>query len=237
MKKSNFKIATQIIMTAAIITCTINLKAQNTVPEATAVNKKAEFGIRFMPTFSNLDLKTSDGNKVKGEATLGYGIGGLLGFNFNKHIGVQGEVIYSSLSQKYQDQNIERKVNLKYINIPLLLSLNSGKSNAVNLNLVVGPQIGVNVGSSVYSSGSNGTNDPEPVVSIRKGDLGFAFGGGVDFGLNTDRTIRLSLGYRGVIGLFDISDDNQSTATESFLVIDKANVNTNAAYMGLSILF
>jgi len=58
-----------------------------------ADDQSAEFGVRFMPTVSAFDLQTSSGGNIKGEATLGYGIGALLGFNFSDHVGVQGEVI------------------------------------------------------------------------------------------------------------------------------------------------
>src|SRR5690349_6056411 len=86
-----------------------------------------ELGIRFMPTFSSFDMETSSGGIVKGAVTFGYGVGAMLGLNLNNHVGVQGEIIYNSLSQKYKDQEVDRKINVRYINIPLLLSLNTGK--------------------------------------------------------------------------------------------------------------
>jgi hypothetical protein len=199
--------------------------------------QKAEFGLRFMPTFSKFDLQTSSGGSVKGEVKLGYGIGGLLGFNFNKNVGAQVEVIYSSLSQKYTENNVDREVNLKYVNIPLLLSLNTGKTKMINLNIVAGPQIGVSVGSSLSSSGNTSSDSTTAVLSVKKGDLGVAYGAGVDFGLNPARTIRLSVGYRGVLGLFDVSDNNQNLTTDAYYILDRSHIKTNAIYMGLSILF
>lgn len=199
--------------------------------------QKAEFGMRFMPTVSSFDLQSSSGGKVQGEATLGYGVGALLGFNFSDHVGVQGEVIYSSLNQKYTEQDVETNVNLKYINIPLLLSLNTNKTGPVNLNLVGGPQIGISVGSDVFTSGGNDADGTQPVVSVKKGDLGLAYGAGVDFGINPSGAIRLGFGFRGVYGLFDISDNNSSTTTDSYYILDRTHMKTYAAYAGLSILF
>lgn len=37
--------------------------------------KKVEFGLRYMPTISSFEMKTSSGGTVKGQATLGYGVG------------------------------------------------------------------------------------------------------------------------------------------------------------------
>ncbi len=199
--------------------------------------QRAEFGLRFMPTFSSFDLKTAAGGKVQGEATLGYGFGALLGFNLTDHIGVQGELIYSSAAQQYTERDVEREVKLKYFNIPLLLSFNTGKTKMVNFNLVAGPQIGISAGSSLSVSGINGADSTNAVLSVKKGDLGVAYGAGLDFGLNPSRTIRLTLGYRGVLGLFDVSDNSSTLTTDSYYVLDRTHVKSNAAYLGISFLF
>jgi len=199
--------------------------------------KKAEFGIRYMPNVSSFELNTSSGGIIKGEATIGYGIGAFLGINFTDHVGMQVEMIYSSISQKYKEVDVEREINLKYINIPVLLSLNTNKSGPVNLNLVGGPQLGLNVGSSVNTSGGDGTYTTEARVKVKPSDLGFAYGAGIDFGLNDAKTIRLGLGFRGVLGLIDISDDNETVVTDSYYVISRTTIKTYSAYMGLSILF
>lgn len=199
--------------------------------------KKAEFGVRLMPTFSSLDMQTSGGGTVTGSASIGFGAGAFLGFNITNHIGVQAEVIYTSISQRSDDGLLERRVNLQYVNIPLLLSLNTNKSKMVNLNLVVGPQIGINVGSKVTQTGTINVNDPEAVLSVRKSDLGFAYGAGIDFGINTMRTMRVGIGYRGVYGLIDISNQSQTTSTNSYYLLDKTNVQTHSAYLSFSVMF
>jgi len=199
--------------------------------------QKAEIGFRFMPTFSSFDLQTSSGGTVKGKVTLGYGAGALLGFNINDNVGIQGEVIYNSISQKYKEVDIERKVNLRYINIPLMLSLNTGKTEPINANIVAGLQVGVSVGSSVTSSGGDGTTTLQPLLLMKKGDLGFAYGAGADFGLTPSRTFRLGIGFRGVYGLLDISDNNTSTTTDSFYILDKTHIKTYSGYIGISWIF
>ena len=199
--------------------------------------QKGEFGLRFMPTVSALDFNTSSGGTVKGEAKLGYGFGAFLGFNFSDHFGIQGEVIYNSTSQKYKELDAERKITLKYFNIPLLLSFNTGKSNFVNFNIVAGPQIGISAGSSLQTSGGNGVELPEAILSVKKGDLGFAYGAGLDFGLNQARNIRLGVGFRGVYGLFDISDNSKTSTTDGYYVLDRTKIKTYSGYVGVSILF
>ena len=234
MKTFKSKLALYITFTIVLFASTLYAQDE----DKNTGNKKGEFGIRFMPTFSSFDMKTSSGGTVQGEVTLGYGVGGFLAFNFTNHVGIQAEVIYSSLTQKYNEADVHRKVNLRYVNIPLLLSLNTGKNKPVNLNVVGGPQLGISVGSSVVTSGNdNGTATSQALVSVKKSDVGLAYGAGVDFGLNKKYTTRLGFGFRGVFGLVDISDNSKSSTSSSYYVIDRTHLKSYAGYIGLSILF
>ena len=198
--------------------------------------QKGEFGVRFMPTISSLDVQSSSGGQISGDATVGFGAGIFLGFNFSDNFGLQGEAIYSTLNQKYTEDDVEKEIKLEYINIPLLLSFNTGKLKPVNFNVVAGPQIGISVGSELFTS-DGGDPDNEAVLSVKKGDLGFAYGAGFDFGLNAARTFRLGLGFRGVYGLIDISDNSNNNSTNSYYVLDKAHIKTYSVYLGASFLF
>jgi len=199
---------------------------------------RLEFGLRFMPTVSALDMRTSDGGTVSGTATFGYGVGGNVGINFTDHIGVEGDILYNSLSQKYRDQEMERTIHVNYINIPIMLSFNTGKSRPVNLNFVVGPQMAYNVGSRMETTGSNGTDTMVATLVLRKGDLGFAYGAGVEFALNERRSVRLDLGFRGVYGFLTIADQTGTNPeAKEFNVADGTTIKTYSAYAGLTWLF
>ena len=200
-----------------------------------AMAQKVELGFRIMPTFTAMEFNTSDGGTVKAEGTIGWGIGGFLGVNFTNHVGAQVEVIYTTLSQQYKEADITHDITLKYVNIPLLLSLNTGKDKPVNFNVVAGPQIGLNVGSDINSQSSDGTTSAQAKLQVKKSDIGFAFGAGIDFGLTS--TVRLGLGYRGVRGLIDISDSSNALTTDDYYVLDRTKTITNAVYVGISLLF
>lgn len=195
------------------------------------------FGLRFMPTFSSLKLQSASGNTIKGEFVLSYGGGAILGLNYDNHIGLEAEVIYNNLSQKYKDQDLERTIHINYINIPVLLSLNTGRANAVNLNIVGGPQLGINVGSSISTKGGEGVDTVQAVLAVKKSDFGFAYGAGLDFGLNKSKSVRLDLGFRGVYGLININDKSKSIETNQYYILEKAHVETYSAYIGFLILF
>jgi hypothetical protein len=51
------------------------------------------------------------------------------------------------------------------------------------------------------------------------------------------RTVKLNVGFRGVYGLLDISDNSKTKATDSYLILDKTNVETYSGYLGLSFVF
>jgi len=215
-----------------------NLQAQNDNKSSSDVPlAKAELGLRLMPTFSSFNMQSSSGGTVKGEVTLGYGIGGLLCVNINKHVGIQLEAIYNSLSQKYKDQQIDREIKVKYLNIPLLVTFSTNKTKPVNFTAVMGPQMGYNIGASSSSSSGSGTDTLKTVFATKSSDFGFAYGAGVGFIINSARTLRFDLGFRGVYGLVNISKGSSANTGNSSYSIEKANVRTTSAYIGIALLF
>ena len=194
-----------------------------------------ELGLRFQPTVSSLAVRDAAGDAAEVSAVVSYGFAGLVGLNFTRHIGIQGEIIYLALAQKYAEHG---QIKLRYLNIPLLLSLNTGKDKVVNFNVVAGPQIGLNVGTELDVDIEPGNGDEaDAVLAVKKGDLGIAYGAGLDFGLNPDRTIRLGVGFRGVYGFIDISDDSGTHETNQYLILDKTHIKTYSGYLSLAYMF
>lgn len=220
-----------------IITGLMSLFLATTITAQDATFNRVEFGVRFMPTVSSFDMRTSSGGVVTGEATLGFGGGAVLGFNLTNHIAIQGEAIYNSYSQKYKDQDMQREINIRYINVPLLLSLNTGKSNPVNLGIEFGPQFGFNIGSSISGSTGSHSDTLTTVLAVKKADFGFAYGAGLGFILNKSKTIRLDLGFRGVYGFVNIGNTSQPKDNNSYYILDRATVKTYSGYVGFSLLF
>jgi hypothetical protein len=146
-------------------------------------------------------------------------------------------VIYNAISQKYKDHDLERKIDINYVNIPLLLTLNTDKSKPVNFGIAIGPQVGINVGSKVTTTEGEETSTLHAAVAVKQNDFGFAYGAGLQFALNPLRTWHLDLGFRGVYGLVDISDDSATKETNSYYILDKTNLQTYSGYLGLSFVF
>ncbi len=233
MKKLNKITILQTFIVTFLMLTTWNAKAQ--LHSDNEYKKNYEIGIRFLPTISDFQMQTSEYNRVSGEVVLGYGAGLFLSYNPFKHLGFQAELNYTSISRKYSISNITRVVNLQYVSIPLLLSFNTNKNRTINFNVVVGPQIGINTGSTIYTTGSDPQYTANPIISIKKGDLGLAYGLGLDFGLNELKTFRLGFGFRGVLGLFNVSSNFELPGVNTFYILKNSTIHTYTGYIGFSI--
>src|SRR5262245_58082002 len=125
-----------LLMFAGLL-CNINVRAQES-----GNYPKGYIGFRYMPTFTSFKVNENNG-VAETRFTLGHGFAGIVGGNFGHHVGMQAEVIYNQLTQTVVQNNVERKVDLKYVNIPLLLVLNSDVASVVNFNITAGPQLGI----------------------------------------------------------------------------------------------
>jgi hypothetical protein len=192
-------------------------------------------GFRFMPTISSFDVHKVDNSTIETSSVMSYGYGGLMGVNFSDNVGLQLEVIYSSIAQKYDESRGQAEIKLHYINVPLMLALNTNYGAPINFNIVAGPQIGINTGSHLdVNANGSGADTVNAVLAVKSHDLGVAYGAGVDFGFGTAASIRLSLGFRGVFGLIDVSDRSNSITTSEYYVLDRAHIKTYSAYIGLT---
>jgi hypothetical protein len=195
-----------------------------------------EIGVRFLPTATALSFNTANGQVITGSAALNYGYGVMVAANFSKNIGLQAEVDYLDISQTYKDQDLERQIHLNYLNIPVMLSLNTDKTKPVNFNVVVGPQFGVNVGSNINTnSGTNSADTMRAVIAVKQGDIGVAYGAGFEFALNKQHTFRFDLGFRGMYGLVNIN--STVTGANTYNVLVDASRKSYGGYAGLTFVW
>lgn len=209
---------------------------EDTKPERPAL-RRGEFGIRYMPTFSSMQFRTYNGEVVQGQVSMSHGFGAMLGLNLSKNVGIQAEANYLEISQKYKDQGLDRQVDVSYLNIPVLLSLNTDKTRMVNWNFVVGPQFGVNIGSSVQTTGDEDTGTIRATVGASGTDVGLAYGTGLEFALSRDHNLRLDLGYRGFYGLVDGNAKQTSSNPDTYNVLVKGSRSSHGGYLGLTVCF
>lgn len=211
-------------------TTTVRETPMATTAESTEL-KRGEFGIRYMPTFIKIDVRDSKGEDVPGTVSFQHGFGIMLGFNITNHVGLQGEINYLQISQKYKDVTLNREVKIRYINVPLLLSLNTNKSGQFNLNFVVGPEFGFNTGYDV----SSGNDSIHAVAVLKKANVGLAYGAGLEFAINESHTLRFDLGYRGFYSFVDVAGTGNTY--DNYNVVVKIPRNRNSLYAGFTVQF
>jgi hypothetical protein len=203
--------------------------------------KRGEFGLRYMPLFTSLDIYTNNGNSASGHVTMTHGAGAMIGFNFNKNVGLQLEGNYYNASQSITNQATGQvyNVDMGYLNFPLLLVLNTDKRRAINLNGHVGPQFGLNISSDVRTSGSGENQTVSATIATGNNDVGLAYGAGLEIALNKAHTLRLDLGYRGFYGLVDLgaSETNNGNNSSTYSIFVRGSRQANGAYLGLRIGF
>lgn len=199
--------------------------------------RRGYIGGRVLATVTDIDFNQHGDGTVETEIIWGYGIGGFIGYNFNPHFGLQAEVLYQSLAQRVKYSNLDARLNLRYLNIPLLLVLNTDVRKPVNFNICAGPQIGIRLGAEVEEEEGAGSSPDtlQAAVAVKPGDLGFAYGAGFDFRLSD--AVSLGIGYRGVIGIIDVDENSQNTTTNSFYILDRSKLRTYSGYIGLKAMF
>jgi hypothetical protein len=193
-------------------------------------------GAVLQATFTDVNVE-SDGDEISTSYVVGYGGGGYIGYFFNAHVETRVEVLYSSLAQQIEKNGSKRDLKLSYLNFPILLGLHTGYDKPVSFNIMFGPQFGINTGSTLEGSGGEGVDTVQASVKIKPTDFGIAYGAGLDFGLGPERLVHLNVGFRGVYGLVDISDQSNTTTTSNYYIIDRANLKTYSGYVGLSFKF
>jgi len=222
---------------------TVKVQKTNVVHDTVAVAKahdekklyKGEFGLRYLPTFTSLSFRNVNGEVVQGSATMSKGFGIMLGLNFSKCVGVQLEINYDQISQKYKDGELDRQVSINYINVPLLLAINTDKTMPVFFGVVVGPQFGVNIGSNFSGNSTNNKDTLNAVLAVKQGDVGMAYGAGFGIALNKQRNIRLDLGFRGVYGLVNMN--GTLAGDNSYNILVSGSRKSYGGYAGITFLF
>lgn len=194
---------------------------------------KLEFEIRLMPSFSSFALRTYSGSSVSVHTGQSFACLFAVAYYFTKHVGVEMGVGYNSFSGNYQDGYMERRINLKYLNIPLLASFSTNRSLPVNFNVVVGPQIGFDAGSNAQLMDDRQVDSLRGVFALKKTDLGLAYGAGLDFSFSEQQTLHIGIGFRGVYGLMHVNNDRKQLEEGAYYILDDKNIETYAGYLVL----
>ncbi|HCW07374.1 MAG TPA: hypothetical protein DGG95_08425 [Cytophagales bacterium] len=120
---------------------------------------------------------SASGASVSPSSKIGYLIGGYAKFMFNDNIGLQPELLFSSVGSKWPASltgGSEATIRMNYISIPVLFRYNITE----NFHLLAGPQLGLLMSAKGISGGT--TTDIKS--DFNSSDFSAVIGAGVDFG-------------------------------------------------------
>lgn len=154
-----------------------------------------EFGIKAGLNVATLnrEVDVTDYN-----SKIGFHAGGLAHLHINSNFAIQPEVVYSSQGTKWKNAGTETKLNLGYINVPVLLQYMF--SNGFRLQ--TGPQAGFLI------SAESKVNDAEVNVKDGYKTFDFSWVGGIGY----LSSVGLGVDARYNLGLTDIIENNTNDA-------------------------
>ncbi len=167
--------------------------------------QETKFGIKGGVNFANLAGDIEDNSSL-----IGFNVGGLVEIKVSDKFFIQPELLFSAQGAKeeYSETfngttiNYDSKLNLSYLNIPVMAKFYV----ADKFSLEAGPQVGFLLSAKANSEATDGTNSSSSEEDVKDSfestDFGFNFGAGYDF------TTNLSAGVRYNLGLSNIAKDS-----------------------------
>lgn len=167
----------------------------------TVVAQHVNFGIKGGLNLSNISQENNESFDQK----VGYHFGILTHIHVTDQFALQPEIVYSVQGTKYNVGNIETKLNLDYVNVPVLLQYMFDNG----FRLQAGPQVGfLNKASARTGDVNNSVKDSfEPI------EIGIAMGIGY---VNPPTGFGFDLRYNA--GLTDINKGSEEAYNRGFQV-------------------
>jgi hypothetical protein len=135
---------------------------------------------------------------------LGLVVGGFATFPIGARLAVQPEALFSQKGTSIDEAQVDGKIKIDYLDVPLLLKYSTAGSNGTSVFFFGGPSVGFKLNAS--ASGTSGGETVEIGLSdeeVKSFDFGVVFGAGVQFG-------RVSIDGRYTLGLTNINNESDT---------------------------
>jgi Outer membrane protein beta-barrel domain len=169
------------------------------------------FGIRAGLTASNVAV-SAQGATVSLTSRIGLSGGGFVEIPIARNVAIQPELLLAMKGANASAPQYDETLALTYLDFPILVRFRfSIPRKDIGPYLYGGPVLGVLLTATGSSTVNGKTTDTNIKNQINSVDIGFAFGGGVQFGrLMADA--RYTVGFRSVFKQVQ-SNDIQGSAT------------------------
>ncbi len=166
------------------------------LPASVRADGLIRFGIKGGVNFANLvgpDLYPNWKTKI------GLAAGGFVSFQINRLLAIQPEFFYSQKGSTWKGDLFTYKVNLTFVDIPLLVKffIPVSAQSALRPNVFVGPYAGIKMSAKMTVETAEGSDETD-MQDLKKTDLGLVVGGGIDFAVGKGKIlldVRYSFGF------------------------------------------
>jgi len=162
------------------------------------------FGIKGGTNLAEHSFR-EQGVNVDRESINGFTLGAVLEVGLGGNLFLQPEAVFIQKGSELELPTLGEKINVNYLDIPILLKVKLLNADLININLLAGPSFGLalngeeTVGNQTVDINFGGEN------GLKRFDLGINAGGGVGVNLGT---IGVFGDVRYLFGISDISDDS-----------------------------
>lgn len=137
------------------------------------------------------------------KSKLGLCTGGFIRFSIGKIFAIQPEVLYTMKGAKFEQtilgETMTFKMNLSYLEIPVLVKLMIPTLGGIKPSLFAGPAVAIKLSGKTKLEYA-GQTEEEDIENMKDTDFGLIIGAGVDFG-------KLTVDLRYVLGLTAIEEE------------------------------
>ncbi len=166
-------------------------------------------GVKAGLNLSKLSLSDGSGTETSFKTNPNFNAGLLVHLPLAHGLSIQPEVFYSAQGAKFDDEDISAKINLAYVNVPVLFKF----QHSSGLFAELGPQIGFLVSAKDKEEGTS--------VSIKDNVKSTDFSGVVGIGYKIP-VINLGIDVRYALGLTNVDktsgEDNEKLKNRVFSI-------------------
>lgn len=171
--------------------------------------QEVKFGVKAGMNLSTLGGDLKDYMDMDQKNHVGFHIGAFVDWGLTENFYIQPGLFYTNKGVreefKDEDYSLKLKVNLSYLEIPVLASYRIGISDNMKWHINAGPYLAYGLGGKFkYEGGEDGDDDEkafdEDEGDLKRFDFGLSFGTGVSFNA-------FYVGLKYDLGLVNIAGD------------------------------